>query len=161
MYSPAKTCQNLGGTLRLVVHRVLRVVLSLILRHAWISGHRDRAAQPIRAVVVARCHVTEEALNGGDAALLRRELGAVPSSHLRVYEPRTQARDCEAGVQTRLDDGVRGECGFGEAIPARTADYKLICGFRRGGMGTRCPNRGGRWRLRISLRIANRPTMAG
>jgi len=63
--------------------------------------------------------VAEEALYGGDAALLRRQLGAVPSSHWRVYEPRRKARDCEAGVQTRLDDGVCSERGFGEAIPAR------------------------------------------
>ena len=128
--SPAKTCQNLDGTLRLVVHRVLRVVLSLILRHTWISSHRERAAQAIRAVVAAGGHVAEEALYGGDAALLRCQLGAVPSSHWRVYEPRREARDCEAGVQTRLDDGVCGERGFGEAIPARAVDYKLIFGFR-------------------------------
>ena len=120
--SPAKTCQHLDGTLRLVVHRVLRVVLSLILRRTWISSHRERAAQAIRAVVAAGCHVAEEAVYGGDAALLRCQLGAVPSSHWRVYEPRREARDCEAGVQTRLDDGVCGERGFGEAIPARAVD---------------------------------------
>ncbi len=99
-----------------VVHGVLRVVLSLVLRHAWVARHDERAPQAVGAVVEARRDCPEQALDRRFAALLRSQRCAKTCGHGGVDKAGAEACDLEVGVLFCLQDGVRAQCGFGKAI---------------------------------------------